>query len=413
MIGPSPDGIPLYNSRGALVAWIAENLQYATRPSYNGFGKVIGVPVIANRKRGRPPRSPASNPKLDPRTCKRCLITYTVSEGFRGPKSKLCNFCKEAGEQREPGKRGPKMGSRYPQFSQSVGARIEAIGLDILRQECQELGVTAVDRKYHFHSGTMRVLFPDIQIQQKLPDNATLTELAKDHTLKEIAKIYGCSIERVRQRLKPLGVRAASPTELRIKRAGGLEVLYQEALIDGIVEVAKRHHISDDHLRRLLPKLPRKPFPDEKRKIPYPERLRELYPTHTAKEIAEMCGSSRGSVFQAIHRAGITKRRTTIIDIHQELLDFARELGHPTVMPKVREFREHGRGTLLNRIGYLGGLQVMAAETGLSMDGRRELPAIEVLVKMLETRSMAEVARELGVSKTGVYGKVWRSKKNV
>ena len=394
------EGLSPQEVRARSDTWIAEHLQYATRPLPNGFKKVVGVSIIVKqyKRRGRPPRSPASNPGLDLRTCKRCLATYTIREGFRGPKSKLCNFCKEANEQKKS--------------KSAKQIRIESIGLDILRQDCQKLGVVATDKKYHFSYGTMRRLFPDTHIQRKLPDDATLIELAQNHTLKEIAKMHGCSLERVRQRLKPLGVRAASPTELRIKRAGGLETLYQEALIDGVVEVAKRHHISHEHLRRLLPKVPRKPFPDEKRKIPSPERLQELYSTHTAKEIAEICGGTWRSVFQAIHRAGITKRNPTGNRewTRQELLEFARGLGQPTIMPKVREFREHGKEKLLNRIGYLGGLQVLATETGLSMDGRRDLPAVEVLLEMLETQSIGEVAEELGVSKTGVYGKMWRNK---
>ena len=118
----------------------------------------------------------------------------------------------------------------------------------------------------------------------------------------------------------------------------------------------------------MLPKVPRKPFPDEKRKLPAPARLAELYRTYTAKEIAQMYGSTHRSVFQAIFRAGITKRKPG--DTEQELLDFIEEIDRPGMMPKVREFREHGKKTLLNRISYLGGLQKMASRLGLSMADR-------------------------------------------
>ena len=341
-------------------AWIAERVQYLKPYTPSKF-RVI--PKIA---RGAKLRSPEPNPSLTLKTCSRCKGTYTISEGFRNSMSKVCNFCQALK------KRGPKP---------KVQVRIEAIGLDVLREQVEKLGTTKVDKLYRFLSGTMRGLFPDIHKAEKLPDDSTLTELAKQHTLKEIANLHTCSVERVRQRLLPLGIKALSPTQARINKAGGPEALYQEALRDGICTVARRHSISEEYLRQILPKVPRKPFPDEKRKLPAPARLAELYTTHTAKEIAQMYGSTRGSVFQAIFKAGIIKRKPG--DTKQELLDFIEELGRPGVMPRVREFREHGKKTLLNRIRYLGGLNKVAAQMGLSMDGRgrrkeSQLPEVPV-----------------------------------
>ena len=343
------EGLTPTEVRARSDAWIAEHIQYLKPQSANGF-RVLATPS----KRGARPKSAEPDPALTLKTCQRCKKVFTVREGFRSTKSKICDFCNA--EDRLQKKRGPKP---------RIQAKIEAIGIEVLRQKCKELGVSKVDKLYHFHSGTMRSLFPDLPLPSKLPDDTALIELTGNHTLREIAEMHGCTVERIRQRLKPLGIRALSPTEARIKKAGGLDALYQEALTDGVYQAARKYHISDDYLRERIPKIPRKPFPDEQRKIPPPAKLAELYRNYTAKDIAEMVGSTPGSVFQAIYRAGIRKHQPG--DTEQELLAFIQELGKPGVMPSRREFRGHGKKTLLNRIGYLGGLQKMAVRLGLSM----------------------------------------------
>lgn len=146
-------------------------------------------------------------------------------------------------------------------------------------------------------------------VKLKLPDDTTLIKLAECYTLKEIAKMYSCHYERVRQRLTPLNVRAISPREKKLKELDLAQVC-QECIADGITAVSIRYGVDRKTLKTILPKF--KHIKKGHGKLPPANIILEMLKSNTAQELADKYNVKRVSIYHRVRRAGLSIRKAKV-----------------------------------------------------------------------------------------------------